>query len=52
LDLDELHNGKSSPAVQGALSQLVDLMKKMGRQQEAAQFQQRWDDIQKTQAHP
>lgn len=52
LDLDELHNGKSSPAVLGALSQLVDLMKKMGRQQEATQFQQRWDDIQKTQAHP
>jgi len=52
LDLDELHDGKSSPAVLGALSQLVDLMKKMGRQQEAAQFQQRWDAIEKAQPHP
>lgn len=52
LDLDELHSGKSSPAVLGALSQLVNLMKKMGREEEAAQFQQRWDEIKKTQAHP
>lgn len=52
LDLAEVQNGKSSPAVQGVLYQLADLMRKMGRHQEAAQFQQRWDAIQKAQAHP
>jgi tetratricopeptide (TPR) repeat protein len=52
LDLDELHNGKSSPAVLGALAQLVDLLKKMGRHEEAAQFQQRRDAIEKAQTHP
>lgn len=52
LDLEEMQHGKSSPMTLGVLFQLADLMRKMGRQEEAAQFQQRWDAIQKARAHP
>jgi len=52
LDLEELQQGKSSPVTLGTLSELADLMRKMGRPEEAAQFQQRWDAVQKAQAHP
>jgi tetratricopeptide (TPR) repeat protein len=52
LDLDEMRNGKSSPAIEGALAQMADILKKMGRREEAAQYQQRWDDIQKSLVHP
>jgi tetratricopeptide (TPR) repeat protein len=51
LDLGEMRNGKSSPVIHGTLYQLAGLMRKMGRQKEAAQFQQRWEAIQKARAH-
>jgi tetratricopeptide (TPR) repeat protein len=52
LEIGEKRFGKFAPGISGALYQLAHLMRKMGRSDEAAEFQQRRDAIQKAQTKP
>ncbi|MGE5327040.1 MAG: tetratricopeptide repeat protein, partial [Deltaproteobacteria bacterium] len=52
LDIEEKHFGKFSPALLGSLQQIASVLRKMGRESEAIQFDQRREAILKSQSSP